>query len=100
MAGLLKLPSPGVLHREEVELAPITPARVYVLPAQMVAFDPALEVVPGVMVKSMEDTAAVQGPAPSGSLVVMVMIRMQLQIKNNVSNCTNSWIKRACRLPT
>ena len=74
IVALLNVPSPVVLHSKVVALPPITPARVKVLPAQMVELTPALAVAIGLMVKVIEEVAVVQGPSPSGSLVVMVKI--------------------------
>ena len=74
--ALSNVPVPELAQKELVALAPLIPASVYVLPAQMVASGPALAVVPGLIVKTIEETAAVQGPAPSGSLVVRVRVTL------------------------
>ena len=44
------------------------------LPEQIVLLAPALTVAIGSMVKVMEEEVAAQGPAPSGSFVVIVKV--------------------------
>ena len=67
-----KVPSPAVVHNRVEAEPPITPASVCVEPSHIVASAPAEAVAIGLMVRVMSSVAAVQGPAPSGSSVVIV----------------------------
>jgi hypothetical protein len=71
-ATLLNVPVPDVDQVEEVALPPITPAKVNVLPEQIVAFEPADAVAAWLMVKIIASLTAPQGPA--GSFVVRVNV--------------------------
>ena len=68
------VPVPEVVHKEEVADPPIDPSVANVDPSQIVAAAPAEVVAIGLMVKTMASIAAAQGPAPSGSSVVIVKV--------------------------
>ena len=61
-----------------MELPPLVPDKVWVLPEQIVASTPALTVAIGFMVKTIASLTAEQGPA--GSLVVMVNVTERAEI--------------------
>ena len=68
----------GADHVELDALPPIVPDKVTVPPAQIVCVEPALAVAAGFTVITTVETAATQGPAPSGSLVVKVSVTVPL----------------------
>jgi hypothetical protein len=76
-ALLLNVPL-GDDHVELVAEPPRVPASVIVPPAQTVCGVPAFAVAAGLTVISTVETAAEQGPAPSGSLVVSVNVTVPL----------------------
>ena len=69
---MLKLPDPEEAHVEEVALPPIIPATACVLPAQISASAPALDVADEFTKSTMASLAA--GHAPTGSFVVIVSV--------------------------
>lgn len=71
-AALLNVPEPEVDHVEETALPPITPAKVYVPPEQIVALLPAAAVAAGLMVITI--VLVTNGHGPAGSLVVNVKV--------------------------
>ena len=75
---LLNEPLPLVVQVSEDAPPPIEPANVYVLPAHIAPFTPALAVATGLMVRTNEEVAAGQGPA--GSFVVMVSVTVPAEI--------------------
>jgi hypothetical protein len=75
-----KLPV-GALQVEVVALPPMLPAKVIVPPAQTVCTAPALAVAAWFTVIITVEIPALQGPAPSGSLVVNVRVTEPLAIE-------------------
>jgi hypothetical protein len=71
-----KVPVPDVDQVAELAPPPILPDVVKVDPSQAVSSVPAETVAAGSMVSIMSSVAAVQGPAPSGSSVVMVSVTL------------------------
>jgi hypothetical protein len=69
-----KAPVPDVVQRIEVAPPPNTPSVACVVPSQIVAAPPEEVVGIGLMVSSIADAVAAQGPPPSGSSVVMVKV--------------------------
>jgi hypothetical protein len=70
----LNVPVPEVVQTTLEADPPITPVSVYPKYAQIVASVPADTVAIGLIVKVIASTAAAQGPAPSGSLDVIVRV--------------------------
>ena len=66
------VPVPEVVHRIVAAEPPKTPSVLKVVPSQIVSSIPADTVAIGLIVSVITSTAARQGPAPSGSLEVMV----------------------------
>ena len=71
---LLNVPVPDVVQVLLAALPPRVPERVWVLPKHIVASTPALTVAIGLIVNTIASFTAEQGPAPSGSLVVIVKV--------------------------
>ena len=69
-----KVPSPLVVHVMDDAPPPKDPVSVCVDPSHMVASIPALVVGAGSTVSVMLSVAALHGPPPSGSSVVMVSV--------------------------
>ena len=67
----LKVPVPEVVHVKLAALPPIEPAKVYVLPAQIVAAEPALAVAAALIVTVLVALAAAQPPDATIELVTV-----------------------------
>jgi hypothetical protein len=75
---LLNVPVPLVVHVTDVTPPLMVPANGYVLPEQMVAFEPAVTTPAGLIVNVIELVAATHGPA--GSLDVIVKLTVPAAI--------------------